>query len=282
MADFGNAAMQGFQLGYQSQGPSAMGTFVTNLMDRMTKMQQVRAEAQAKVAYDPEAQAKQEAYQYVNQSSQVPEERMAMFQKTGLLKAPVDEEDIERRAFLRAKGTTEGMQGREAERQRQKQITEMRQHLRNLDVSTRGINSLFDKATTAVPPITGDAAIPGMLPIAGLFRKIGMSVGTSETARGFINTYPVEARKQLQTLEKGGRYTNQDVEQIIKAATPDFSESDVARTSKRTELLRKFQEEKETVLQQLQQLQQDDGNDELDVDFIQQLQAQGFTIEALP
>ena len=44
MADFGNAAMQGFQTGYQSQGPSTMGVFVTNLMDRMTKMQQARAE----------------------------------------------------------------------------------------------------------------------------------------------------------------------------------------------------------------------------------------------
>ena len=49
MADFGNAAMRGFQTGFQSQGPSAMGIFVTNLMNRMNKLQEIRTEAGAKV-----------------------------------------------------------------------------------------------------------------------------------------------------------------------------------------------------------------------------------------
>ena len=138
MAEFGNAAMQGFQTGFQSRGPSALGVFLDTLTDRMTKLQELRAKSQADVytsqqsqlaqipgkvqeaglieqaksAYDPEARAKQEAYQYVNKATvpptpeggynpqemeagipgQVQEaaqgRRMQMFQQSGLLPRP--------------------------------------------------------------------------------------------------------------------------------------------------------------------------------------------------
>ena len=56
MADFGNAAMQGFRTGFESQGPSTMGVFVTNLMDRMNKLQELRAKSQADVYTSQQSQ----------------------------------------------------------------------------------------------------------------------------------------------------------------------------------------------------------------------------------
>ena len=56
MADFGNAAMQGFQTGFQSRGPSALGVFLDTLTDRMTKLQQTRAEVGLKSQADIQTQ----------------------------------------------------------------------------------------------------------------------------------------------------------------------------------------------------------------------------------
>ena len=59
MAEFGNAAMQGFQTGFQSRGPSALGVFLDTLTDRMTKLQELRAKSQADVYTSQQSQLAQ-------------------------------------------------------------------------------------------------------------------------------------------------------------------------------------------------------------------------------
>ena len=151
----------------------------------------------------------------------------------------------------RARGT----QSVQETRERQKKVTELESRLREINLSETGLRGLFKEAETKVPPISGMAQTPGLLPLAGLFRKAGLATGSSERAKGFIATYPVEARRQLRTLEKGGRFTDKDIEQIVQASTPAFDESRVARTVKQLELLRKFQSEKQTLQEQLTELQ---------------------------
>ncbi len=175
-----------------------------------------------------------------------------VLERFGLIKPPTEDlvAQILKTEELSA-ARTRGTQSVQEQRDRQKAIAQAESRLRELETSAQGITSLFQSANRSVPPITGLKALPGVLPLAGLTRKAGLAAGTSERAKGFIATYPIEARKQLRTLEKGGRFTDKDVEQIILASTPAFDESGVARTSKQQELLRKIHEEQRTVLEQL-------------------------------
>ena len=151
----------------------------------------------------------------------------------------------------RARGT----QSVQEQRERQKTITGIESRLRELNLSKQGLLGLFKEAETKVPPISGIAQTPGLLPIMGLLRKAGLATGTSEVTKGFIATYPIEARKQLRSLEKGGRFTDVDIEQIIQGSTPLFDESRVARTTKQLELIRKVDSETQTTQQELAELQ---------------------------
>lgn len=96
----GEGVLSAFQVGQGlGQGQSALGHAVKSLLERYNQMQGLQAEAQfglqkdvavakAKAQYDPEARAKQEAFQSVDQASQDPAERVKLFQQRGLLPRP--------------------------------------------------------------------------------------------------------------------------------------------------------------------------------------------------
>ena len=85
-----------FQVGQSlGQGQSALGHLVKQVVERFGQQQQVQGEyalklgvEKAKMQFDPESRAKQEAFQSVDQSTQDPAQRVALFQQRGLLPRP--------------------------------------------------------------------------------------------------------------------------------------------------------------------------------------------------
>ena len=116
------------------------------------------------------------------------------------------------------------------------------------------MNRLFDKSLHAAPPIQGEAAAFGRLPISQGIRKGETLLGGREKARGFLDTFPLEARIQLRELEKGGRYTAQDVDQVLRGGTPSDDESLDRREAKRSALNENFDGETALYLQELKSL----------------------------
>ena len=306
MADFVNAAMSGFQSGAAMGGGSAIGEFVKGLTERAKefqaqqwKVQQIGAEAQAKSAYDPEARAKQEAYQYVNQATvpptpeggynpqemeagipgQVQEaaqgRRMQMFQQSGLLPRPQKSlEEVFAESEARSRGATAGRPPPGAA----KAATIVQQARGSL----AQLKTVFAEAAKNLPAIVDDPKdlIPeGVGAIAGgIGRKFLASTGFNEPARGFLETQVANARQVIRGLGEVGVLTDKDVADAVRLL-PSSTDSGTVRQQKLNALTDLI----ESKIRSYESTQGAVGNEfSADDDFIQQLQAQGFTLEALP
>ena len=92
----GENILSAFQVGQGlGQGQSALGHLVKQVVERFGQQQQLQGEyalklgvEKAKMQFDPEARARQEAFQSVDQSTQDPAQRIALFQQRGLLPRP--------------------------------------------------------------------------------------------------------------------------------------------------------------------------------------------------
>jgi len=112
--------LEQFQAGRSLAGVNPLGEMIRGMMGTINQIQgaqlqhkfkvkEIGEEAKAKAAYDPEARAKQEAFAHVETTAKTPEERMQMFQQTGLLPRPQKSlEDITAEAEARGAGYRAG------------------------------------------------------------------------------------------------------------------------------------------------------------------------------
>lgn len=132
-----------------------------------------------------------------------------------------------------------------------KRRAEVEQQMAALKRSMGKVDSLFSEAETELPPLEEEG-----LALRGAQAKRGLSnlLGQREAAKGFADTFPVEVRKHLKELEKGGRFTDQDIEQMLKAVSPRDLESSTRREAKRARLLKSFQDEHDLYQHELETL----------------------------
>lgn len=242
---FVEAAMAGFKQGVESAPTNPLGVFLRGILERANTLRDLQMQSQMRVQEAVETKKQTLPYELELEQAKAKSRSDSI-------------EDIFAESKARSLGKTAGLEDRGA----QKALADLQARSRELDLSERGITSLFKRAKSSVPPISGVGALPGIMPLAQAGRAAQIFTGGAESTRGFIDTFPVEARKQLRTLEKGGRFTDKDIEQIIRAATPGFQETATRRSAKEAELLNKIKEERRVVQEQLSALKGGESSQE--------------------
>ena len=132
-----------------------------------------------------------------------------------------------------------------------KRRNDVQTQMANLQRARAKVDQLFSEAESKLPPIDA-TGLPLRLAQGG--RAVSNLLGNRERNLGFQDTFFVEARKQLKELEKGGRFTDQDIEQMLQAITPQDLESADRRSAKKQQLLKSFQDEYDLYRQELEQM----------------------------